>query len=108
MILPRREPAWFDALVGPNLAWASVRREDIRWPEVPWGWIVKSAGLGQLGYARCEAGVVAWVEVGGLLLGLVEMTDDAQERLQAAYRQAFGADAEEVEFMLPWDNTGGG
>jgi hypothetical protein len=102
LILPRKRPAEFHALDGPDLAWASVRREDIKWPEVPWAWVVKPAGLGQLGHARCEGGVVAWVEEGGLLLGLVGMTDDAQEWLRAAYRKAFGADAEEVEFVLPW------
>jgi hypothetical protein len=102
LILPRRVPVEFDALAGPDLAWTEIRQEDIRWPEVPLAWLVRPAGLRQVGYATYEGGVVAWVEEGAVLLALMEMCDDAQERLQAAYRQAFGADAEEVVFVLPW------
>lgn len=106
LILPREEPATFDALDGPDLAWTSVRQENIRWPQVPYAWIVRPAGLKQLGYAHCEGGVVGWIEDGGVLFGLMELCDDAQERLQAAYRKAFGTDAGAVEFMLPWTRPG--
>lgn len=108
LILPRREPAWFDALAGPDPAWTSVRREDIKWPEVPWAWLVKPAGLRQVGYAMCEGGGIVWLEDGGMLFGLMEQTGDAQQRLQAAYRRAFGENAEAVEFVLPWARPGGG
>ncbi len=107
LVLPRKRPAEFHALEGPDLAWASVRREDIRWPEVQWAWVVRPAGLRQFGDSRCEGGIFSWVEEGGLLFALMEMCDDAQERLQGAYRNASRADAEEVVFVLPWESSGG-
>lgn len=107
LVLPRKRPAEFHALDGPDLAWASVRHEDIRWPVVPWAWVVRPAGLRQLGFATCEEGVVAWVEDGGMLFALLEMYQDAQGRLQAVYQRAFGTDAEQVLFVLPRVRPGG-
>lgn len=102
LVLPRKEPADVEALLGLELAWTAVENADIAWPQVPFAWLAWPAGLGHVGHARCDGGVLAWVHCGKILFGLLERTDDAQRRLRRAYREAFGADAQPVKFILPW------
>jgi hypothetical protein len=47
---------------------------------------------------------------GKVVLGLFQMSGEAQGQLRAAYGAAFGTDAEEVELVLPWETrvAGGG
>lgn len=101
LIIPRRKPATVSELVGDEPAWTALSEEHLAWPQVPLAWIVGEAGSRHVGYARCTRGVVAWVQGGRFLLGLMEWTDDARERLLAAYHDAFGTDAEKVHFVLP-------
>lgn len=101
LIIPRREPATVNELVGNEPAWSALSESDLAWPQVPLAWIVGVAGLRQFRFARCERGVVGWVQHGRVLLGLMEWTNDARKLLLAAYREALGSDAEEIQFVIP-------
>jgi hypothetical protein len=102
LVLPYKEPADVEAILGLELAWTAVDSADIVWPQVPFAWLVGPAGLGHVAHARCAGGVLAWAHCGKILFGLMERNDDAQRRLRRAYRAAFGADARPVKFILPW------
>jgi hypothetical protein len=49
-----------------------------------------------------ESDLIGFTLDGKIVLGLFRRSEEAQEQLQRAYRAAFGAGAEEVEFVLPW------
>lgn len=103
LILPRREPADPDALVGVEIAWTAVAEEDVRWPEVPYAWLVGRAGVRHRGFVMCDGGVVGWVHCGQILLGLTAWVPpaDARRLLLSAYRGSAGRDAEGAHFVIP-------
>lgn len=103
LIVPRREPADVDDLAGLDLAWTAVSGDDLDWPQVPFAWLAGEAGLRHIGFARCERGVVGWVQNGRLLFGLTAWTPPAHARdlLLGAYMEAFDFPAEEVRFVIP-------
>lgn len=103
LIVPRRVPAAVADLAGLDLAWTAVSGDDLDWPQVPFAWPAGAAGQRHVGYARCEQGVIGWVQNGCLLMGLTAWMPHAHARdlLLGAYHEAFGEDAVEVSFVIP-------
>lgn len=70
------------------------------YPKVPWLWEVGSV----VTFWSWSGGNVLGLTLDGkVVLGLFKRSEKARRQLQAAYRSAFGARAEEVEFVLPWE-----
>lgn len=79
----------------------------LRHPRVPWLWVAGNAADCVITFwSWSKDNVIGFTLEGKVVLGLLEKCGRAQGQLQAAYRVAFGPDAEEVVFVLPWPTLG--